>query len=58
MMPLRTYEKNAKKIDNVNDLEEIVKDKRETYRANSAKANQRQRRYKKRLVKQLLRFNQ
>ena len=58
MMPLRTYEKNAKKIDNVNDLEEIVKDKREIYRANSAKVNQRQRRYKKRLVKQLLRFNQ
>ena len=57
-MPLRTYEKNAKKIDNVYDLEEIVKDKREIYRANSAKANQRQRRYKKRLVKQLLRFNQ
>ena len=57
-MPLRTYEKNAKKIDNVDDLEEIVKDKREMYRANSAKVNQRQRRYKKRLVKQLLRFNQ
>ena len=52
-MPLRTKEKNAKKIDNVNDLEEIVNDKREMYRANSAKANQRQRRYKKRLVKQL-----
>ena len=55
-MPLRTYEKNAKKIDNVNDLEEIVKDKREIYRANSAKANQRQRRYKKRLVKQLMKI--
>ena len=55
-MPLRTYEKNAKKIDNVNDLEEIVKDKREIYRANSAKSNQRQRRYKKRLVKQLLKI--
>ena len=56
-MPLRTYEKNAKKIDNVDDLEEIVKDKREMYRANSAKVNQRQRRYKKRLVKQLLKIN-
>ena len=55
-MPLRTYEKNARKIDNVNDLEEIVKDKREMYRASSAKANQRQRRYKKRLVKQLLKI--
>ena len=55
-MPLRTYEKNASKIDNVNDLEEFVKDKRETYRANSVKANQRQRRYKKRLVKQLLKI--
>ena len=55
-MPLRTYEKNAKKIDNVDDLEEIVKDKREMYRANSAKVNQRQRRYKKRLVKQLLKI--
>ena len=55
-MSLRTYEKNASRIDTVNDLEEIVKDKRETYRANSAKANQRQRRYKKRLVKQLLKI--
>ena len=55
-MSLRTYEKNASRIDTVNDLEEIVKDKRVTYRANSAKANQRQRRYKKRLVKQLLKI--
>jgi|TARA_Y100000385_G_C13102100_1_gene645198 hypothetical protein len=53
-LPIRTYEKNAEKIEFASDLDDIVKDKRELWRANSAKASQRQRRYKKRLTKQLL----
>jgi hypothetical protein len=53
-MPRRTYEKDAQYIEVADDLDEIVKDKRERWRANSSKANQRQRRYKKRLTKQLL----
>ena len=53
-MPRRTYEKDAQLVEVANDLDEIVKDKREGWRANSSKANQRQRRYKKRLTKQLL----
>ena len=53
-MPLRTYEKNAENIELASDLDDFVKDKREHWRANSAKAIQRQRRYKKRLTKQIL----
>ena len=55
-MSKRTYENNANKIEFVNDLEELVVDKRERWRANSSKANQRQRRYKKRLTKLLIKF--
>ena len=54
IMSRRTYEKDAQLIEVADDLDEIVKDKRERWRANSSKANQRQRRYKKRLTKQLL----
>ena len=56
-MPRRTYKKDAQFIEVADDLDEIVKDKRESWRANSSKANQRQRRYKKRLTKQLLQFD-
>jgi len=56
-MPRRTYEKDAQFIEVADDLDEIVKDKRESWRANSSKASQRQRRYKKRLTKQLLQFD-
>ena len=56
-MPRRTYEKDARFIEVADDLDEIVKDKRESWRANSSKASQRQRRYKKRLTKQLLQFD-
>ena len=56
-MSLRTYEKNAKVVEEARDLDEVVIDKRTRWRANSAKANQRQRRYKKRLTKQLLILN-
>lgn len=52
----RTYEGDAKRIRSADDLEEIVHDKREGWRANSAKARRRQRRYKKRLTNALMNF--
>jgi hypothetical protein len=53
-MSKRTYEKDGLKIEIARDLDDLVVDKRETWRANSSKANQRQRRYKKRLTKQII----
>ena len=53
-MTERTYEINADNIEVAQDFEEVVKDKRENWRANITKRRQRQRRYKKRLTKQLL----
>ena len=55
-MSKRTYENDAMKIEIANDLDELVVDKRERWRANSSKVNQRQRRYKKRLTKYFLKF--
>lgn len=53
-MGRRTYEIDAVKVELTTDLDEIVVDKRRRFRANNTKAKQRQRRYKKRLIKQLL----
>ena len=53
-MTKRTYELAANNIEIAQDFEEIVKDKREHWRADITKSRQRQRRYKKRLTKQLL----
>ena len=53
-MTKRTYEKAADNIEVAQDFEEVVIDKREHWRANITKSRQRQRRYKKRLTKQLL----
>ena len=53
-MTKRTYEKAADNIEVAQDFEEVVKDKREHWQANITKSRQRQRRYKKRLTKQLL----
>ncbi len=53
-MTKRTYELDANYIEVAQDFEDIVKDKRENWRANITKSRQRQRRYKKRLTKQLL----
>jgi len=50
----RTYEADARRIESADDLDDIVKDKREGWRANSAKARRRQRRYKNRLTRKLL----
>ena len=55
-MSKRTYENDAMRIEIANDLDELVVDKRERWRANSSKVNQRQRRYKKRLTKYFLKF--
>ena len=52
-MPKRTYEANIDDIESVVDIDVLVKDKRERFRANSKKVNQRQRRYKKRILQKL-----
>lgn len=56
-MSKRTYEKDGLKIEIASDLDDLVVDKRKSWRANSSKANQRQRRYKKRLTKQIIQIN-
>ncbi len=53
-MTKRTYERDAVLIERADDLEHIVKDKREIWRSTISKANRRQRRYKKRLINELL----
>jgi len=54
-MVRRTYESDATKIESVDDINELVADKREAWRATSVKARRRQRRYKKRLTNRLVR---
>ena len=54
-MVRRTYESDAAKIEDVDDLDDLVADKREAWRATSNKARRRQRRYKKRLTNRLVR---
>ena len=44
-------------IEIADDLENIVRDKREIWRANPSKAVRRQRRYKKRLLNELLKYD-
>ena len=51
----RTYEADAEYIETADDLDDLVQDKREGWRANSSKARRRQRRYKKRLTHELIR---
>jgi hypothetical protein len=57
-MPKRTSLKDAKRIDDASDIEDIVSDKRQGWRANAATARRRQRRYKKRLVDELATLTQ
>jgi hypothetical protein len=57
-MPKRTSLKDAKRIENASDIEDIVSDKRQGWRANAATARRRQRRYKKRLVDELVNLTQ
>ena len=53
-MARRTHEADAELIETVDDLEELVQDKRKSWRANSSKARRRQRRYKNRLTHELV----
>ena len=52
-MSRRTYENDADRIEFASDLEKLVTDKRVIWRANSSKINQRQRRYKKRILQKI-----
>ena len=54
-MVRRTYETDATKIEDVDDLDDLVADTREAWRATSDNARRRQRRYKKRLTNRLVR---
>ena len=53
-MTKKTYEIDADTIEVAQNFEEVVKDNGENWQANITKSRQRQRRYKKRLTKQLL----
>jgi hypothetical protein len=53
-MPKRTSLKDADRAISAADLEDIVTDKREGWRANSAKARRRQRRYKNKLTQEIM----
>ena len=54
---LRINDNDAFFVERADDLEHIVKDKREIWRANISKANRRQRRYKKRLINKILKYD-
>ena len=54
-MARRTYEADAEYIETADDLDDLVQDKREGWRAKSSKARRRQRRYKKRVTHELIR---
>ncbi|MEL7097817.1 MAG: hypothetical protein AAGM84_03205 [Pseudomonadota bacterium] len=53
-MAKRTDPRDAQRIERADDLEDIVQDKREGWRASGAKARRRQRRYKSLLTRQIL----
>ena len=53
-MSRRTYEADGQRVEVVEDLDALVSDKREGWRATPAKARRRQRRYGKRLTKTIL----
>ena len=56
-MARRTRQADAELIETADDLEELVQDKRQSWRANSIKARRRQRRYKNRLTNELVRID-
>ena len=56
-MTSRTYEADAEYIETADDLDDLVHDKREGWRANSSKARRRQRRYKNRMTGELLKMD-
>ena len=52
----RTYENNAIQIEIADDLEALVSDKRLGWRASPSKAKRRQRRYKNRMINEILKI--
>ncbi|MEM1232820.1 MAG: hypothetical protein AAGH70_01710 [Pseudomonadota bacterium] len=54
-MAKRTDPRDARSIETADDLEDVVRDKREGWRATPAKARRRQRRYKKKLIDEIFR---
>ena len=50
----RTYENNALQIEIADELETLVSDKRLGWRASPSKARRRQRRYKNRMINEIL----
>ncbi len=53
-MSRRTYEEDGRRVELAEDLDKLVSDKREGWRATPAKARRRQRRYGNRLTKRIL----
>ena len=56
-MTRRTYEADANHIETADDLDDLVQDKREGWRASSSKARRRRLGYKKRLTNELIRMD-
>ena len=52
----RTYENSAVQIEIADDLETLVSDKRLGWRASPSKARRRQRRYKNRMIYEILKI--
>ena len=52
-MARRTYESDGLNVETADDVDELVADKRQGWRANAAKARRRQRRDKKRLTNEI-----
>ena len=57
-MPKRSSLKDAKRIEDADDLDAYIQDKREGWRATAAKARRRQRRYSKRMINEIARLAQ
>ncbi|MEM6890672.1 MAG: hypothetical protein AAF636_21440 [Pseudomonadota bacterium] len=57
-MPKRTSLHDAKWVETADDLDDVVQDKREGWRATAAKARRRQRRYTKRMTNEIARLAQ
>lgn len=55
-MPRRTSPRDADRVEHVNDLDDVVQDKRAGWRASAAKARRRQRRYTKHVTDELARL--
>ena len=53
-MARRTYENDGQKVEFGMDVDDLVSDKRAGWRADPARARRRHRRYKKRLIDELL----